>query len=80
MIRIENDFQIDAYMDYSPRKNSILNIDLDFFAPEIDFIDKKKKIQLIKNLIPQVGCITIATSPFFIEQKRAIMALHELFI
>ncbi len=79
MIRIENEFQIDEFMNHVPNKNSVLNIDLDFFAPEMDFIDEKKKITLIQNLIWKVGCITIATSPFFIEQRRAIWALGKIF-
>ncbi|MFZ2255962.1 MAG: hypothetical protein WAW59_01920 [Patescibacteria group bacterium] len=38
MIRIENEYQIDEYMDYTPSENSILNIDIDIFAPELDHI------------------------------------------
>jgi hypothetical protein len=79
MIRIENEFQVDAYMDYTPGENTVLNIDLDFFAPELDFIDERKKIRLIQNLINKVQCVTIATSPFFIDQKRAIKALDAIF-
>jgi hypothetical protein len=66
-------------MDYTPSENSILNLDLDFFAPEMDFIPESKKLQIIRNLLPQVACITIATSPFFIDQKRALEALGKVF-
>lgn len=79
MIRIENEYQVDANMDYTPRRNCVLNIDLDFFAPEMDFIDERKKIQLIQNLLKHVQCITIATSPYFIEQNRALNALSSIF-
>ena len=72
VIRIENDYQVDEYMDYTPSENSILNIDLDFFSPEMSFIDEEKKLQLIRNLLPKVKCITIATSPYFIDQWVAI--------
>jgi hypothetical protein len=68
MIRIENEYQIDEYMDYIPSKNSILNLDLDIFAPELDHIPSEKKIKVIKNLLKRVKYVTIATSPFFIEQ------------
>jgi UPF0489 domain len=68
MIRIENEYQIDSYMDYIPAENSILNLDLDIFAPELDHIDEVKKIKIIKNLLKRVKYITIATSPYFIEQ------------
>ena len=59
---------MDTYMDYTPPENSILNLDLDIFAPELDHIPENKKIQIIKNLIPKVKYITIATSPYFIDQ------------
>jgi hypothetical protein len=68
MIRIENEYQIDEYMDYIPSENSILNLDLDIFATELDHISAEKKIQIIKNLLKRVKYVTIATSPFFIEQ------------
>ena len=79
MIRIENEFELDTYMNYTPAKNSVLNLDLDFFAPEMDFISEKKKIQLIQNLLPKVKCITIATSPYFIDQWLAIEKLKKIF-
>ena len=66
--RIENEYQLDEYMGYSPSENSILNLDLDFFSPEMDFISEKKKLRLIRNLLRKVKCITIATSPYFIDQ------------
>ena len=68
MIRIENEFELEKYIDYTPSENSILNLDLDFFAPEMDFIDEEKKLTCIQNLLPKVKCVTIATSPFFIDQ------------
>ena len=68
MIRIENEYQIDAYMDYIPSENSLLNLDLDIFAPELDHIPEEKKIKIIKNLLEKVQYVTIATSPYFIEQ------------
>ncbi len=77
--RIENEYQVDEYTNYIPNPNSILNLDLDFFSPEMDFINEEKKISLIRHLIPQVRCITIATSPFFIDQDLAIEKLRKIF-
>ena len=68
MIRIENEYQIDTYMDYTPAENSVLNLDIDIFAPELDHIDEEKKVLLIKNLLKKVKYVTIATSPYFIDQ------------
>ena len=68
MIRIENEYQIDTYMNYIPSENSVLNLDLDIFAPELDHIPEEKKISIIRNLLQRVKYVTIATSPYFIEQ------------
>ena len=78
MIRIENEYQIDEYMDYTPSENTILNIDIDIFAPELDHIPEEKKVQIIKNLLKKVKYVTIATSPYFIDQKLAIEKILKL--
>ncbi len=68
MIRIENEFQIDEFLGYIPDNNSILNLDLDIFAPELDYIDERKKIACIQNLLSRIKYVTIAISPYFIDQ------------
>ena len=78
ILRIENEYQIDIYTNYIPWENCILNIDLDIFAPELDHIPENKKIQIIKNLIPKVKYITIATSPYFIDQWKALQMLKNI--
>jgi hypothetical protein len=59
-------------------QNLILDIDLDFFAPESDYIGNDLKLDVIKKLIPQASVITFATSPYFIDQKRAIGWLRRI--
>lgn len=61
-----------------PKSPFILNIDLDFWAPEMDYIDQDWSIEQIKKWILKADLITFATSPFFIEQQRAIDILHKL--
>lgn len=78
MIRIENEYQIDAHMDYIPSENSVLNLDLDIFAPELDHIPEEKKIRIITNLLRKVKYVTIATSPYFIDQWKAIKILQKI--
>ncbi len=58
----------------------ILDIDLDFWAPEMCIEHYKKTIQKAQSLIkyPQTKLVTIATSPHFIEQKKALDVLHDL--
>ncbi len=61
------------------RGNKILNIDLDFFAPELAYIDFEEARKFILDHARGARLITVATSPFFIEQTRAIKFLNELF-
>jgi len=75
LISITSERELDTTKPQSP---FILNIDLDFWAPEMDYIDKEKSIRIIKTWIEKAEMITFATSPFFIDQKRAIKVLHKL--
>lgn len=57
----------------------ILNLDLDFFAPELDYIPFEDKKRIVLHFARQSDLITVATSPFFIDQKRAIEMLGRVF-
>lgn len=57
----------------------ILNLDLDFFQPKLDYIDYNLKKEVIQKLIKKASLITIATSPFFIDQDLALKVLRDLF-
>lgn len=57
----------------------VLDIDIDIFAKEMDYIPYAFKIKTIRRLISQANFITMATSPYFIEQDRAIEIIKELF-
>lgn len=59
-------------------RDIILDVDLDFFTPELDYIDNEKKVELIKKILPRAKVITFATSPFFIEQERALAWLWRI--
>jgi hypothetical protein len=58
--------------------NKILDIDLDFFAPEMSHVDFDRTRRFIAAQLPGTALITIATSPFFVEQPRAIERLRAL--
>ena len=58
-------------------RDLILDVDLDFFATELDYIPSAKKLALIKKLLPLARVVTFASSPFFIEQDKAISWLHK---
>lgn len=62
-----------------PAGNTIFDLDLDIFAPEMNYIDKYLKMKAIKKAADKSSMITIATSPFFIKQGLAIKRLQEIF-
>ncbi|MFA5855161.1 MAG: UPF0489 family protein [Candidatus Gracilibacteria bacterium] len=57
----------------------ILNLDMDFFAPEMSYIDFEKAKKFVRALAERARFITIATSPFFMEQETAIDSMRKLF-
>lgn len=81
MLRIEDSIGMGKYAQYVKwdKESLILNLDLDFFAKELDYIPFEDKKNIILHFARQANLITIATSPFFIEQKRAIEMLGKIF-
>ena len=57
----------------------VLDIDLDIFSKDMDYIPYDFRLNKIKELIKNARVITIASSPYFIEQDYAIKVLKELF-
>lgn len=57
----------------------ILDLDMDIFAPDMDYIPREVKLNKIRRLLKGASFITIATSPYFMDQKQAIKIIHELF-
>jgi len=79
VISITSESNLHNLYEFGKEKTIILNIDLDFWAPEMDYINYDLKMNFTKRWIKEANLITIATSPFFIEQKRAIEILNDLF-
>ena len=57
----------------------ILNLDLDFFQPDLDFIDYDLKKKVVLDIAKKASIITVSTSPFFIDQELAIKVFKDLF-
>ncbi len=57
----------------------VLDIDLDIFSDDMAYIPEAEKLVKISGYISAAKIITIATSPYFIDQERAIKKIHELF-
>ena len=57
----------------------VLDIDLDIFSKDMEYMSYDLRVNKIKEYIERSKVITIASSPFFIEQDYAIKVLKELF-
>jgi len=60
-----------------PREPYILDIDLDFRAPETGN-QIESHLALLHSLIQNAESVTIATSPFFLDQHLAIEMVGKL--
>jgi len=60
-------------------RSIILNLDLDFFEPELDFIDYELKKKVILDIAKKADLITVCTSPYFINQERALEIFRDIF-
>jgi len=58
--------------------NYILDIDLDFRHPDMSIEKYQKTIDITKDLMKNSRVVTIATSPYFLDQKLAIKILKDL--
>ena len=79
VIQIQNSTEVQRYMSGYLQAPYILDVDIDFFVPELDFILYDDKKQLIQTLARSARLITIATSPYFIDQNRAIEVIRDIF-
>lgn len=59
--------------------NFVLDIDLDIFSPELDYIPYELKIRRLKEWGGRACFVTVATSPFFMDQASAIRITRDIF-
>ena len=83
IVQIRNTKNLEDYLqNFSNRKNNskiILNLDLDFFASELDFIDFELKKEVILDVFEKASYVTVCTSPFFVDQGLAVEKFKEIF-
>lgn len=70
MIDHEEAFAVPVENEY------VLDLDMDIFSPEMEYIDRRMKVQRIRELIAGARWITIATSPYFMNQQEAIRIIR----
>lgn len=83
IVQVRNTKNLEDYLqNFSNRKNNskiILNLDLDFFASELDFIDFELKKKVILDVFEKASYVTVCTSPFFVDQGLAVEKFKEIF-
>lgn len=70
---LSRDFYTKEYTD-----GLVLDIDLDFFSTDMDYIDAGLKLSAISKAFSYAKTVTISTSPYFIEFERAGKYLFEI--
>lgn len=56
-----------------------LDLDLDFFSEDMDYIDYDYKLSRVIEYVEKTDFITVATSPYFINQEKALDVFREIF-
>lgn len=81
ILQIRNTSNLEDYLENKDKykDNIILNLDLDFFQPDLDFIDYELKKKVVLDVSKKANIITISTSPFFINQELAINVFKDIF-
>lgn len=76
VIQVRTDYTLHNIQNIlSPTQNYILDIDIDFRSEKNI---SNNDIQIIRSLMQQAQLITIATSPYFIDQQKAIAIIKRI--
>lgn len=62
----------------STKEIDILDIDLDFWHPNMSIEKHNKTVKTVKDLISKSRVVTIATSPYFLDQKFAFEIISQI--
>jgi len=81
IIQVRNTSNLENYLNIKDNLSwdIILNLDLDFFQPDLDFIDYELKKKVVLDAAEKASIITVSTSPFFIDQELAIKVFKDIF-
>lgn len=78
--QINTEYKINNFTIWDSQSDFILDIDIDFRHPDMKIEEYQKTIGKTRELISKAKLVTIATSPFFIDQSLAIKITKELLI
>ncbi len=75
---VDSTYQMETVSNVDLKK-FVLDLDLDFFSEDMNYIPYQRRIEFVKRLIKKAELITIATSPYFISFSNCKQALKDLF-
>lgn len=78
LLNYESEIKLPDFGDSAAHTPYILDIDLDFRAPEMSIGEYHKTLEKTRKLFRSASIVTIATSPWFIDQSLALSILWNL--
>lgn len=75
---VDSQCALDEIISYDCSRNYVLDLDLDFFSKDMDYINEDQKLRVIKKLMQRSKLTLIATSPYFIEFERCYDILDKI--
>lgn len=76
---IDSNDSMRSFSKKSFTSDYVLDLDLDFFSKDMEYMDRGERIGFIRDLAKDAQAIFIATSPYFIAFEEAKRALIEIF-
>jgi len=64
--------------DETPAPANVLDLDLDIFSADMNYIARDQKCAFIQKAFDQAKLVTVATSPYFIAQEGAVGIVGEI--
>ncbi len=78
LVRIESESALLAFQAFASTP-FVLDLDLDFFAPEMGIEYFDTVANSVRKIACASACTTIATSPYFLDQYRALGIFSRIF-
>ena len=75
---VDSSYQMERFDWSLLDEDFALDIDLDFFSEDMDYISRERKNEFIRALVKRASVILIAFSPYFVTFDRAKRALFEI--
>lgn len=76
---IDSQYQMDNFSKSDFPKDYVLDLDLDFFSKDMDYISYERRLDFVCEAAKDAKAILIASSPYFISFDDAKRALDEIF-